>query len=55
MQDARGHVEDGAEAGLQCRRAPTVDHDHLVHQIWVLMSQERAEGDTAPWMDGGEG
>lgn len=34
---------------------PAVDHDHLVHQIRVLMSQERAEGDTAPWMDGGEG
>lgn len=50
MQDTRGHVEDGAEAGLQCRGASTVDHDHLVYKIWVLMGQESTEGDP-----GGQG
>lgn len=46
-QDARGHVEDGAEAGLQRCGPSAVDHDHLVHQVRVLVRQERAEGDTA--------
>ena len=54
-QDARGHVEDGAEAGLQGRGPAAVDHDHLVHQVWVLVCPERAEGDSAPRADGGEG
>jgi hypothetical protein len=47
VQDARGHAEDGADAGLQRRGAPAVDHHHLVHQLGVLVSQERAEGDAA--------
>lgn len=46
MQDTRGHVEDGAEAGLQCRGAPAVDHDYFVYKIWVLVGQERTEGDA---------
>lgn len=46
MQDTRGHVEDGTEAGLQCRGASAVDHDHFVYKIWVLMGQESTEGDT---------
>ena len=55
VQDARGHVEDGAEAGLQGRGPAAVDHDHFVHQVWVLVRQECAEGDAAPRADGGEG
>lgn len=46
MQDTRGHIEDGAEAGLQCCGAPTIDHDYFVYKIWVLVGQESTEGDT---------
>lgn len=55
MQDTRGHVEDGAEAWLQRRGTPAIDHDHLVHQVWVLVRQECAEGDTARWVGSGWG
>lgn len=41
-----GMLKDGAEAGLQGRGPSAVDHDHLVHQVWVLVCQECAEGDT---------
>lgn len=44
-QQAGGHVEDGAEAGLQGGGPPSVDHDHFVHQIRVFVGQEGTEGD----------
>ena len=48
VEHAGGQVEDGAEAGLQRRGPPPVDHHHLVDLLRVLVGQEGAEGDPGP-------
>lgn len=37
-------VEDRAEARLQGRGAPSVDHHHLVYLLRILVGQEGTEG-----------
>lgn len=42
-----GQVEDGAQAGLQRSGTTSVDHDHLVDLVGILVGQEGTDRHTA--------
>lgn len=43
MKDTGWKLKDGAEAGLQCRRPPAINHHHLMDQLRIFMGQEGAK------------